>query len=77
MDCIDYIFSNLSVDIICDVISLATKYCERDLLSHATKFFIENAKYILLTVNWQIFVKENPVEANELFIKTFKKISQK
>ena len=75
-DCVEFLSNNLTVHIICDVILLATSHCECSLLSQATEFFIENAKDILVSVKWQQFVKENPVQANELFIKTFNKISR-
>lgn len=71
--CVDFMFQNLSVDIICDVITLATRHGERNLLARATQFFIDHAKDILTTIHWQKFVKEYPVEANELFLKTLNK----
>lgn len=77
LDCIDYIVNNLNTDIICDVISLAIKHSEHDLLKHAIEFFAENAEDIFITVQWQKFLSENPVQANELIIKSFKSDSRK
>lgn len=73
MDCVDFISGNLTLDTICDAISLATRHCERELLTSATVFFINNIKDIITTVSWQKFVQENPIVANELFIKTVNK----
>lgn len=76
-ECVDFMLKNLSVDIICDVISLATRHCEQALLTHGIDFFADHAQDILPSVKWQNFVKEHPVEANELFLKTFNKVSGK
>lgn len=38
LNCVDYIVNNLSIDIICDVVALATKHSERDMLEHAIHF---------------------------------------
>lgn len=71
-DCIRFIKANLTVDLIMDVITLAVKYTDEELLERATEFFILNAETILLTSKWQSFVIENPVPANELYIKAFR-----
>lgn len=77
LDCVDYIENCLNIDIICDVIALAIKHSEQNLLKHATEFFMENAEEIFITMQWQKFLKENPVQANELIIKAFKNDSRK
>lgn len=77
LNCVDYIVNNLNIDIICDVIALATKHSERDLLQRAIKFFIDNAKSIFVTVQWQEFMKHNYTQANELIIKAFDNDSRK
>lgn len=71
MDCVEYILQNLSVDVIGDVIDLATKHHEKKVLKRATKFFVDNAKEILPSVNWMKFVEKHPIEANELYIKAY------
>lgn len=75
-ECVEFVLKNISVDVICDVILLATRYCERNLLVCATEFFSDNTKDILETVNWQYFVKDHPLVANELFLKTVKRLSR-
>ena len=76
-DCVDFLTYNLNIKIICDVITLAIKHSERDLLKLGMQFFIENAEDIFPTVEWQKFLKANSTQANELIIKAFKNKSQK
>lgn len=71
-ECINFLKKSLSAEIICDVICLSTKHNERELLNHAINFFARNMEEILVTVKWQLFMKENPTEANELTIKALK-----
>ena len=70
-DCVDFILENLNADIICEVMVLATRRSDRSMLAHATKFFVDNAKNIISTPNWQEFMIENPLVANKLIIKAF------
>lgn len=75
-DCVRFLRQNLSVDLICDVLVLAMKHIESDLLKCAIRFFVDNADDILPSDDWQSFVKANPVQANELFIKAYKGSNQ-
>lgn len=70
--CISFLKKSLTVETICDVICLATKHNETKLLEHAILFFAKYMEEILVTVKWQVFMKENPTEANELYIKVLK-----
>lgn len=76
-ECRCFMKGNISDDSFCDIISLAITYEDKDLLDHATKYFIENTEKILLTVQWQKFLKENTVPGNELYIKSFRNLSEK
>lgn len=67
--CVQFMRDNLTVTIFCRVVSLALQHDESDLLEVAMQFFINNLKEIILTVEWQVFLKENPTAANELLIK--------
>lgn len=68
-ECLKYLMNNFSVDTFCDTISIALLYSEEELLKLATFYFCKNTRAILLTVQWQKFLKENPMYANELFLK--------
>lgn len=68
-ECLKYLMNNFSVDTFCDVISIALLHSEEELLKLATFYFCKNTRAILLTVQWQKFLKENPMYANELFLK--------
>lgn len=68
-ECLDFIRNNMAVDTFCQTISLALRHSETELIASATDFFVANAEEILLTVEWQTFVAENPTHSNELFIK--------
>lgn len=67
--CIHFLKKSMSPETICDVISLATKHSEREFLNLAVQFFVDNLEKILVTVSWQLYLKENPIQANELYIK--------
>ena len=71
LDCLDFILDNIDINVICHVVTLATRHFEHELLKKATQFFVDNAKAIVLTVNWQKFIKEYPIQANEFIIKAF------
>lgn len=68
-ECIDCLKNILSVDTFCEVISLALKYDEKELLRLATELFCREMKQIIVTVKWQTFMCENPSYVNELLIK--------
>ena len=77
MKCIDFMCNNLSVDIICDVIFLAVRHCEQNLLSRATEFFNDHVREIHLTIGYQNFIIEHPTESNDFLLKISSKISRK
>lgn len=68
-DCVQFIKGSLTVDLIIDVLTLAVKYTDEELLENATEFFISNNQKIIFTTKWQDLVVENPVLANELMEK--------
>lgn len=57
--CTEYLMQNLTVEILCDVVVLADKYDEENLLSAAQKFFNESCSEILDTSDWDSLVKNN------------------
>ena len=65
----EFIKDNLNVDSFCDTIVLALKYSEAELLKLSTDFFVKNLHKIIVTVKWQSFITENPIQGNELMIK--------
>lgn len=69
---VSFLKKSLSIETICDVICLSTKCNETELLDLAINFFARNMEEIIVTVKWLIFLKENPIEANELTIKALK-----
>lgn len=71
-ECISFLKKSLTRETICDVICMATKCNETELLDIAVTFFARNMEEIILTYKWLLFMKENPVEANELTIKALK-----
>lgn len=60
---------NLSIDSFCGTIALALKHSEKQLIELTTDFFKQNFPKIILTVKWQSFLIENPIQGNELLIK--------
>ena len=75
--CVKIMKQNLSVDTFGDIITLAVRHSEAELIKIATDFFVENAGAITLTVKWQTFLAENPTEGNELIIKYIASTSSK
>ena len=71
-ECVNFLKKSLTIESICDAICLSTKCNEKDLLDLAIDFFARNMEEILVTVKWQLFLKENPIEANELTIKALR-----
>lgn len=67
--CMEFMKDNLSVDTFCDIIALALQHSEAELIELCTNFFARNLQKILLTVKWQSFITENPIQGNELMIK--------
>lgn len=68
-ECTNFIKNHLSVDIFCEAMILSLQHNNLDLLQQCVQFFCENYKKIVITVQWQKFIMEHPIEANELFIK--------
>lgn len=68
-ECVEFMESNLSIENFCVVMTLSLQHSESYLLKKATEFFCDNVKIIIKTVQWQNYVKEYPVQANELYIK--------
>ena len=72
--CCAFIKKSLSNVNVFEVIKLALNHSDSGLLEHATEHFIDNAQDIMLTVEWQIFMKDNTTVANELLLKSFAKL---
>lgn len=72
-ECSEFIKQSLSGSVICNVIQLALKHSDTDLLDCATEYFVNHVNEILPTVEWMSFMKSNMVAANELFIKATNK----
>ena len=72
--CCAFIKKSLSNVNVFEVIQLALNHSDTDLLEHATEHFIDNTQDIMLTVEWQIFMKDNTTVANELLLKSFAKL---
>lgn len=67
--CVKFMKKNLSLETFCDIIGLSLHHGESKLQKAATRFFCENIKKILKTVQWQKYMAANPTHANELLIK--------
>lgn len=57
--CVEYLMKNLTVEILCDVVVIADRYEEMNLLSAAQDFFNENFSKILDTSEWDSLVENN------------------
>ena len=68
-ECVRFMTRNLSVDNFCEVITLSLQHSELHLQKMATLFFCKNVRNIITTTEWQKFVKDYSVEANELYKK--------
>lgn len=64
--CRGYVTENLTVVNVCDVVILADKYDDAQLLSSAQKFFNENYKEVFQTTEWECLMKNNYRLANKL-----------
>lgn len=67
--CVNYMKSSITLQNFCDVLTLSLRHHERELIHLATQFFLKNSTEIAVTVKWSLFMKANPVAANELFLK--------
>lgn len=68
-ECVEYMEKKLSVENFCAVMTLSLQHSESGLQIKAAEFFCNNVKVIIKTVQWQHYVKDYPVQANELYIK--------
>ena len=64
--CVAYLMRNLTVENICDVVTLAEQYDEEELHSAAQVFFSKNVGRVLSTVKWETLLQENYRLANKL-----------
>jgi hypothetical protein len=72
--CVHFLETSLSTTSVFDVVLLAAKHGEEQLLRAATEYFSNNLKTILFTVEWQNFLAKNPVVGNELYIKSLQSL---
>lgn len=72
--CVEFILDNLSIDIFVDLISLATTYNEKKLLTVASEFFTDFEKYILESENWKLFLLNDPLKANDTLMNVFQNV---
>ena len=69
LQCLEFMKNNLSVDTFCETITLAVQYVEKELIEFVTDFFAKHFQEIIVTVKWQSFLVENPIQGNEIMIK--------
>lgn len=67
-ECTCYMINKISVASFFDVIVLALKYSDKELLQAATDLFCRKTKEIIQSVQWLAFMREYPTEANQLHI---------
>lgn len=67
--CVRFMKINLSIETICDIISLSIHHRESKLQKAAITFFNQNVKEIIKTKQWQKYLAENPTQANKLLNK--------
>lgn len=67
--CMNYMRKNISVDNFCDILTLSLLHEEKDLIDSCTQVFIKKSLAIVKTPKWQIFLSENPITGNELYLK--------
>lgn len=72
-ECTKFIKKSLTPIVICDVIQLALKHSDFDMLECATEYFGKHLSDILPTLGWMSFMTSNAAAANELLIKATKK----
>lgn len=68
-ECLEFIKKTLSVDTFCDAITLALQHFEKELIELAIDFYATHFQEIIVTVKWQSFVVENPIQSNEIMVK--------
>lgn len=73
-ECCMFIKKSLSTTNVCDVLELASKHCDKNLLNFTTSYFFRNINIILTTLEWESFMKENTSIVNELLLKALKKV---
>lgn len=67
--CRRFMIQNLTVESFCDVAVLAVKHGEQKLIGRVAEFLRNNMNEIFSSVQWEIFLTENPSFANELVMK--------
>lgn len=67
--CVEFMKKNLTVDTFCYTVTLALQHLEKELLDLTIDFFAKRFQEIIVTVQWQSFIVENPIQSNEIMIK--------
>lgn len=75
--CSEFLMENWTIEILCDAVILADTYDDAKLLSAAQDFFTKNLNNILLTPQWDSFLKNNHRLANKLLIAMSSKVHVK
>ena len=66
-ECLQFMIKNFCVDTFCEVIAFAVNYKEKVLFQKASEFFCMKMKKIIQSEKWEVFLREYPTQANELF----------
>lgn len=72
--CSEFLMETWTIEILCDAVILADKYDDAKLLSAAQCFFTKNLSNILVTPQWECFMKSNFRLANKLLITMSSKV---
>lgn len=67
--CLEFMINNIHYDTFFDFIFLALKHDEEKLLQSATGFFCAKVTQIIRFEKWETFLREYPIQANDLYIK--------
>lgn len=73
-ECCNFITNFLTVTNIRRALDLALKHSDATLLESVSNYFFNNLDDILTTAEWELFMKEDPMQANGLLIKTLQKL---
>lgn len=72
--CSEFLMENWTIETLCDVVILADKYDDANLLSAAQCFFTKHLSDILVTPQWGCFMENNHRLANTLLIAMSSKV---
>lgn len=75
--CLEFIIKNISMDTFYDVLYLSVRCSDPKIVNHVNNFISAHTMEIISNERWLAFLRDYPLEANELYVKALKNNASK